>query len=176
MSKRDHVLKIVSVTALLAAPSLAEASAGSGSFTFEPLAAAANAVPVLGNVLLVVLGLLMVAIAVRAIKVNRGYQKLLCVAVLAGGLLVSGLGAERTLAVIDFNYIAGEGEISCEVASDIMYNPEIGSVTLLNGCTVPGTVANPEAINCICGTASSGTCNGTLEPDESCSLSTCDPC
>ncbi len=58
----------------------------------------AQAVPALGNGLLIALGILLAVIAYRFSVSNRGVQRMLSVAVLAGGTLLAVWGAERTVA------------------------------------------------------------------------------
>ena len=87
--------------ALALAPFSSAVFAGpGGSISFAPtsLLGAATAVPTMTDGLLIALGLMLVVIAVRAVKGQLAYQKFLGVLLLGGGLLVGGLGVDRTMA------------------------------------------------------------------------------
>jgi hypothetical protein len=170
-------------SALLALPSLVQAgTATTGSFTFTPGAAAAStatAVPALSDALLVALGLLLVVIAIRTLKANRGYQKFLSIAVLAGGLVIGGLGAETSIATI-FDYTAGEDGISCDEPTtvDPYQSASCDRVppTLTNGCPVAGSVVNTVGDCPRGGEKIEGNCD-VLDPEGVCNLTYClDPC
>jgi hypothetical protein len=142
-------------------------AAVTGSFVFTPRVAATS-VPVLSDALLVTLGLLLVVIAIRTLKGNRGYQKLLSVAVLAGGVLIGGLGAERTIANGGELFITGQNGLSCQEPSGADFNPYSGGTSKVkNGCNVPGTVKATVSGGCL--PLNPGTC-GELDVGQECVL------
>ena len=112
-----------------ALPSLVQAAAQAtvtvGPFTGEP-------VPTLSGNLQIALGLLLAVIAFRMLKNQRGAQKLFSLLVLGGGLVISGIGVDRTLAVVDPNLVPAAGAV-CTQAGPLPYNPFEDS-TLENQC------------------------------------------
>jgi hypothetical protein len=122
----------MAVPLLLVMSSLAQAGLP-GIVTVGPLALAeeANSVPALSGNLLIVLGLLLAVIAVRTLRSNRRAQKLLSILVLGGGLIISGIGVDRTLAVSPTVFATGA---VCNADGPISYSPLV-DFTLQNNCS-----------------------------------------
>jgi hypothetical protein len=130
MLLRSIVTRSMAVPCLLVVSSLAQAGSP-GIVTVGPLAEKATSVPALSGNLLIVLGLLLAVIAVRTLRNNRGAQKLLSILVLGGGLIISGIGVDRTLAVSPTVFATGA---VCNADGPISYSPA-GDVTLQNNCS-----------------------------------------
>ncbi|GHD23284.1 hypothetical protein GCM10007052_35830 [Halioglobus japonicus] len=92
-------------------------------------------IPVMDSVLFIVLGLVLVVIAMRFVQKSKGAQKLLSIAVLGTGLLVGGLGAERTIALIDYEdvFIAPDCDGTDINAPDLISN----FYQITNDCSTP---------------------------------------
>lgn len=95
---RKQVLRLT--TAISLAPASAVVFAQPGSISFAPTSSlgSATAVPTMTDGILIALGLMLVVIALRAFQGQLASQKFLSVLILSGGLLVGGLGVDRTLA------------------------------------------------------------------------------
>jgi len=93
------LFRLAPALALAPVSSAVFAQAG-GSISFAPTSSlgAATAVPAMTDGLLIALGLMLIVIAIRAYQGRLAYQKFLSVLILGGGLLVGGLGVDRTLA------------------------------------------------------------------------------
>lgn len=132
------------VAGCLSLPSLAQAAAQAsvtvGPFTGTP-------VPALNGNLQIVLGLLLAAIAFRTLQSRRPAQKLLSLLVLGGGLIVSGFGVDRTLALVDPNLVPAAGAV-CTQTGPLPYNPFEDS-TLANQCANAIEIKSITAPGCI---------------------------
>jgi hypothetical protein len=132
MLLRSIITRSMAVTSLLVLSSLAQAGVQAtvtvGPFAAPPISAAP--VPTLSGYLLIVLGLLLAVIAFRTLRNNRGAQKILSVLVLGGGLIISGIGVDRTLATPQT--VSAQGAV-CNADGPINYFPG-GSRALQNLC------------------------------------------
>ncbi len=122
------VISLIGVSSLVQA----QAQAITSGVSLQPVASAA-AVPALGSGLLIVLGLLLAVIAARTLRSDKTAQKLLSVAVLGGGLMLSGLGVDRALAAIAISeaIISGDG---CTNPHVIPYTSDSTDTMLINEC------------------------------------------
>jgi len=161
------VKNVISATVLIATSSIAHAGSTT-VFDFSLVTAPSN-VPVLSDALLVVLGLLMAVIAVRTLRSGGAYQKYLSIVVLAGGLVVGGVGVDRSMATAQTDFIfGGDGGAPCEDATGINY---YNSPSVTNSCEQPAQIV-PRLINEQlerCYDLVGGTC-GVLQPNASCTL------
>jgi hypothetical protein len=180
MSRTRLCFSAMATFSMVALPSLAQAGGGNAAFNITFGAAAAgsvNAVPVLSNTLLIALGLLLVVVAVRTLHANKGAQKFLSVALMAGGLAIGGFGVDRTIAdPVPFVFGTVEGDLPCEDDAEVEYNPRDAG-TVINNCDTPATVTPfiPE-FSCYelnddgdCGELASGdTCNLPTANSDAC--------
>lgn len=135
--------RLMLAAALLPLSSGALAGTPSATVTYLPSSlVSATAVPAMSNSLLIVLGLLLAVIAFRTLKGRAGYQKALSVVLLGGGLVVGGMGVERTIATT--SVYAGKG--GCESGDTISFdanNPSDNrSVYFYNECKGPVTLVD----------------------------------
>ncbi|MFT4518821.1 MAG: hypothetical protein ACI9JM_001206 [Halioglobus sp.] len=98
MLSRKNFLQLASAISLAPISSAVFAQGGSISFAPTSSLGAATAVPTMTDGILIALGLMLVVIALRAFQGQQASQKFLSVLILGGGLLVGGLGVDRTLA------------------------------------------------------------------------------
>jgi hypothetical protein len=178
------ILKYLMVPALAMGSALARATT-SATFSFTPLPPAAvspaavspaaetapMAVPLLGDVALLALGVLLIVVALRTLQANKGIQKLFSVALLGAGLVLGGIGGERASALVASGFVIGENpsDLECAGVTDQsfpLYHNDTAIVT--NNCQVPGEVTTvyQGAQNC---SLSGGDC-GTLEVGATCTL------
>lgn len=92
LASRSFLLFAASAAALASPASLA----GSGSVVLGPVSA--TAVPTLTPAIMIALGGMLAVIGLRVLRQHGGAQKVVSVALLAGGALVGGFGVDRTLA------------------------------------------------------------------------------
>jgi IPTL-CTERM motif len=157
MRLRSSLSRSILVTGLLAVPSAVQASA-SATVIVGPLAAAP--VPTVSGYLLIVLGLLLAVIAFRTLRNNQGAQKLLGVLVLGGGLIISGVGVDRTLANPE-NVIA-EGAV-CTSDGPISYSPfYLSNRGLQNSCNNPIEIKGFSGNGCQLDTANANCKQGQV--------------
>lgn len=170
MLLRSIFIRSAAVTSLLVASSLAQAGGPIAFVNFTPVAA--NPVPALSGYLLIALGLLLSVIAVRTLRNNEGAQKILSIMVLGGGLIISGVGADRTLAGFE-NTVTIEGG-DCAASGDIQYNLQDGNTNLQNSCSNSIEITDFETPFCTLD-EESAECkvNGVLLAGDSCSLPLC---
>ena len=134
MLLRSSITLSMALSSFLVVSSLAQAGSSSTVIvTVGPLAT--SSVPTLSGNLLIVLGLLLSVIAARTLRNQRGAQKLLSLLVLGGGLIVSGIGADRTLAIIE-NVLSAKGTVCTEPGELPGYNGAFNSAPtkLQNDC------------------------------------------
>ena len=87
-------------------------------------------VPVMDDLLLIVVGLMLMAVAFRSLRNSKGAQKLLSIAALGGSLTLVGMGADRTIAIgIMDNPIAP----TCE-GGDITVSDATTANSVTNNC------------------------------------------
>ncbi len=160
------------------APSFAHATT-SATFSFTPVAgvpgtppaAAAAAVPMLGDFALLGLGLLLAVAAVRTLQAKKAsVHKLLGIALLATGVTVSVIGTGRaTAGVLSFIFGTEAGNLDCAGVTDQYFNPYDIGQTVTNNCTVSGQITTAlqyEPLGCYLG---DGTCD-VLSPGATCTL------
>ena len=130
MPLRSILTRSMAAASLLAVPSLVHAG-GNSIVTVGPLA---TPVPTASGYLLIVLGLLLAVIAFRTLRNNQGAHKLLGILVLGGGLVISGIGVDRTIAGNIQQTLPVE-EAACTSDTDLQYNSQRDvDVTLENKC------------------------------------------
>jgi len=127
MLLRSILRHCLSVPCLLVVSSLAQAS-GTATVVVGPLA---TSVPTLSGILLIVLGMLLAVIAFRTLPNNEGAQRLLSILVLGGGLIISGVGVDRTLAVPDT--LPASGGVCTQAGPLPSYYPYV-DIRLQNDC------------------------------------------
>ncbi|QFU74849.1 hypothetical protein EY643_03870 [Halioglobus maricola] len=130
-------------------------------------------VPVMDSLLLVVAGLLMVAIAVRFLRSNKNAQKLMSICVLGAGLVITGIGADRTIAAVTIDYPLAPDCSGADLSVDALLPGQI-----VNDCDDPQdiisieteTEAGSECLEVIVLGGNEGTCEAgaTLGAGESC--------
>jgi hypothetical protein len=170
MLPRSIITRSMAVTSLLVLSSLAQAQA-IGYVTVGPLAA--TQVPTLSGYLLIVLGLLLAVIAFRTLRSNRGAQKILSILVLGGGLIISGIGVDRTLATAGPIIETAEGT-DCTAGGDIRYGADEGPTNLLNGCGNSLVISDIYSEDCTLDTSTAGCqVKNVLLAGDSCSLPQC---
>ncbi|KZX58618.1 hypothetical protein A3709_18095 [Halioglobus sp. HI00S01] len=149
-----------------AAPPVAAPNAGAKEPTLP--------VPVMDDLLLIVVGLMLMAVAFRSLRNSKGAQKLLSIAALGGSLTLVGMGADRTIAIgIMDNPIAP----TCE-GGDITGSDATTANSVTNNCESDQEILNieSETVNFEECTElqvrpeNEGTCEAglTLVPGESC--------
>jgi hypothetical protein len=131
MLLRFIITRCLSVVSLLVVSSLVQAGSPSSSAVIVgPLAT--SSVPTLSGNLLIVLGLLLAVIAARTLRNNQGAQKLLSILVLGGGLIISGIGVDRTMAIV-VNTVTATGSV-CTQTGPLQYTASVNT-KLQNDCT-----------------------------------------
>ncbi len=136
------------LTPLLAlGSSLAQASAaGIGTFSFTPIlppsSPVTEAIPTLGDAALIALGLLLIVIAVRMLRTREGQQRMLCIAVLGGGITLGLVGAGRASALVLTSFVFGAdpGNYDCAGITDQPFSIISVTQTVTNNCTVSGKI------------------------------------
>lgn len=167
---RSIFIRSAAVTSLLVASSLAQAGAPAAFVNFTPVAA--NPVPALSGYVLIALGLLLAVIAVRTLRNNEGAQKILSIMVLGGGLIISGVGADRTLAGL--TPIIETIPVDECAGGSVRYGPNEGATDLKNSCSNSIEITGFETQFCTLDTASAACkVNGVLLAGDSCSLPLC---
>ena len=99
-----------------------------------PPAVSATPVPTTSDALLVVLGLLLVVVAVRALQSSRGVQKLMSVVVMGGGLVLGGIGVDNTVATVAEYTIPDEGSPCSGGTLDVGYPGHGGTTLVTSNC------------------------------------------
>ena len=131
----------------------------------------ATPVPTMTDGLLIALGLLLAVIAIRALKGQLVHQKILSVLLLGGGLLVGGLGVERSFATqVPVVPVANECEVGGTAALESAGRSDN---KFTNSCEEAMTIT---AYSLGCGEAEEVevTPVGTsIEPDETVSINYC---
>lgn len=129
----SYITRYLTVASLFGASSLVQAQAITSGVILQPAASASSAsvIPALSSGLLIVLGLLLAVIAAKTLRSKKTAQKLLSVAVLGGGLLLSGLGVDHVLATILELKISGEG---CTKSHSLPYTSNSADTALVNEC------------------------------------------
>ncbi|QFU74853.1 hypothetical protein EY643_03890 [Halioglobus maricola] len=133
-------------------------------------------VPVMDSVLLVAVGLLLMVVAIRFLRNSKATQKIMSIALLGTGLLLGGVGADRTVAAL---YTDVPIAPNCEGADIVLDGFEPSQV--VNDCD---TAQDIETINAVITESddecrvievvAEGTCveGLTLEPSETCTADT----
>ncbi|MFT4521019.1 MAG: hypothetical protein ACI9JM_003430 [Halioglobus sp.] len=153
---------------MIAFPSLVQAGTTTAfSITFE---VPATAVPALSNPLLIALGLLLVVLAARTLHANKGAQKFLSVALMAGGLAIGGVGVDRAVAQGAVSYIFGPEDRGCEDVESVGYNRLFSGNSVVNNCDDTATVT--AFSNSVCFPINDDGDCGQLAPGASCTLPT----
>ena len=129
------------------------------------------AVPTMTDGLLIALGMLLAVIAIRALKGQMVHQKILSILLLGGGLLIGGLGVERSFAtqvpvvpVADECEVGGTATLESAGRSDNEFT---------NGCDVAMTIT-AYSLGCDEGFEVEVTPIGTsIEPEETVNINYC---
>ncbi len=150
IQKNIRMLGGLSVVALGSLPSLVSAGSPSVSVIVGAPSAAATAVPTLSSGLTVALGLVLMVVALRFLSQRKAYQKILSVAVLAGGVIVTAVGVDRVQAtlpqpVVTFDSPACSGSNATIFSGFTTTNP---AVVLTNNCQEASVEIKQWLTNC----------------------------
>ena len=131
----------------------------------------AASIPTMTDGLLIALGLLLAVIAIRALKGQLVHQKILSILLLGGGLLVGGLGVERSFATqVPVVPVADECEVGGIAPLDF---PSRSDNRFTNSCEVAMTITE-YSLGCDEGTEVEVTPVGTsIEPEETVNINYC---
>jgi len=133
MTNRYGMIKATTATLFGLLPSLA--FAGSPTVTLGPFAGASvTPVPALSDGLLIALGVVLAVVALRTIRQKLVYQKVLSVVLLGCGLVIGGMGVERTVATTT-TPILPESDLCSGATGDVNLNRGETNPTLIqNTC------------------------------------------
>jgi len=144
MPIRSILTRSMAAASWLAVPSLVQA----GVDAFVTVGPLATPVPTVSGYLLIVLGLLLAVIAFRTLRNNQGAHKLLGILVLGGGLIISGIGVDRTIAGNIQNTITVETD-GCTSDADLKYDGSFDvDATLENKCGNPIEIKGFASSDC----------------------------
>ena len=164
MTNLYRIIHTSAFAGLFLASSLVQA----GTQTSVIVGPASVNVPTLNGSMLVALGLLLAVIAVRVLRSKQGTHRLLSWLVLGVGLIVGGIGVQRSEALTSGS-VTAEGAV-CAADGPVFYNP-LGDVVLNNACSNRIEIKSFSVpINCTLETDAGCKQGQVLEAGASCSF------